>query len=630
MPTATNKQVISAMYAAVFNRAPDAAGLAFWEAQFTANSANAFRALAAGFTSHPVFSETYGAMNDSTFVQAIYQNVLGGPGDAGGVQYWNNQLGNGVTRSEMLASFVEGALTIDLAALKAAGQLTAAEFTAASARQNQLTNKANVGLQFAELLGANSNLAATTDTTTVAGLNADPIYRASVAAISSVTSDPATVASAVAALQAVADAVAAGTVTDVASTLGQSFSLTTGGDTLAGTAGNDTFNATYDGGIATDTLGAGDSVDGLGGIDTLKIDHLIDVAITPPDTLWTGLSHIEKIVINTTGDGAQTLTTGANFQAAFAAGVTLTTTTSGAGAITLDLSTFTGEAVLNTTSIAGAQTIVTGSGLTAVTATSDAGALDIKGTGLALVSATTTGGGAQTIGDAGGNGASLTVVNATANSGTQTITGTNTADTAVTASSTSGEQHISTGAGNDTVITTAAAGTVNTLSTGAGNDTIVASLGNDLITGGLGADNMTGGGGIDTFAFGADGSIIGVSMDSITDFNVGGADILTFGATTTVLAVDATALVAGANVQTSAGGLISFHADDSTLALKTAAVQADIELDVAGSVGMFVDGGNTYVYYAGTAAGNADDQLIQLSGITTLATLTGGLTVTIA
>jgi Ca2+-binding RTX toxin-like protein len=201
----------------------------------------------------------------------------------------------------------------------------------------------------------------------------------------------------------------------------------------------------------------------------------------------------------------------------------------------------------------------------------------------------------------------------------------------VTATSTSGLQTIITGDGADSVTATAAAGTTNTITTNAGNDTILSSLGNDLITGGLGADSMTGGGGSDTFAFGADGSVIGTSRDVITDFNTAGADILTFGgASTTVLAVDATALVAGSNVQTSAGGLITFAAGDNTLTLKIAAVQADVELDAAGSVAMFVNGGNTYLYYAGTVAGNADDQLVQLTGITSLLTITGGSTTMIA
>lgn len=451
------------------------------------------------------------------------------------------------------------------------------------------------------------------------------VYTATAGTANSIK-DTATVANN-AATQTLATVTNSSTVTSGGST---SIPLTTSGDTAVGTAGDDTFDATYDGGIATDTLGAGDSVNGLGGSDTLNISHLADVAITPPDSLWTGLSNIEKVVLNTTGDGAQTITTGTFFQAAFGTnGVDFKTTTSGAGAITMDLSTFTGAAVLATTSIAGAQVIVTGSGVTSVTAASDAGALDIKGVGLATVIATTTGAGAQTIGDAGGSGANLTSVNATASSGTQTIISTSTANATVIATSSSGKQLITTGDGNDTITATAAAGTTNTITANAGNDTIVAGLGNDLITGGLGADQMTGGGGVDTFAIGSNGSIIGVSMDVITDFNFGGADILTFGGATTVLAIDATPLIAGSNVQTTGGGVIVFHADDNTLALKIAAIQADTQLDTAGSIGIFVDGGNTYVYYAGAAAANADDQLIQLSGVTTLATITGGATTSI-
>jgi len=124
--------------------------------------------------------------------------------------------------------------------------------------------------------------------------------------------------------------------------------------------------------------------------------------------------------------------------------------------------------------------------------------------------------------------------------------------------------------------------------------------------------------------------VIGASMDAILDFNAGGGDILTFAGNTVVLPADGSAAVAGSNVQTSAGGLVTFHASDNTLALKTAAIQADAELDAAGAVAMFVEGGNAYVYYAGTAAGNLDDQLVQLTGLAALTTITGGAATTIA
>jgi len=141
---------------------------------------------------------------------------------------------------------------------------------------------------------------------------------------------------------------------------------------------------------------------------------------------------------------------------------------------------------------------------------------------------------------------------------------------------------------------------------------------------------MTSGGGADVFAFGTSGSLVTAGLDIITDFNTAGADVLTFGAATTVLAADATTLVAGTNVQTSAGGVVTFATADNTYALKLAAVQADTQLDAAGSVAIFVDSGNTYVYYAGAATGNTDDQVIQLTGLTALATITGGATTTIA
>ena len=175
----------------------------------------------------------------------------------------------------------------------------------------------------------------------------------------------------------------------------------------------------------------------------------------------------------------------------------------------------------------------------------------------------------------------------------------------------------------------------DTLTGAANNDTISGGAGSDLITGGLGADTLTGGADIDTFAFSTDGSVYGTSLDKITDFkattvssNVG--DILTFGGNTTVLAADVTALAAGSNVNTTVGGLVSFHVNDNTFLLQVAAIQADTQLDVAGSVAMFVFGGDTYVYYAGAATGNADDQIIQLTGVTALTTITGGATTIIA
>ena len=140
MPTPTNKQIISALYVATFNRAPDQTGLNFWDASFTSDSAAAISQLAAGFTSHPVFTETYGSLSNLAFVQAIYTNVLGAAGDEAGILFWNNALNAGLSRSNFLAAFVKSALSADLDAALASGALTQAEYDVAVIRQDWLYN----------------------------------------------------------------------------------------------------------------------------------------------------------------------------------------------------------------------------------------------------------------------------------------------------------------------------------------------------------------------------------------------------------------------------------------------------------------------------------------------------------
>ncbi|WP_373479741.1 calcium-binding protein [Geminocystis sp.] len=319
------------------------------------------------------------------------------------------------------------------------------------------------------------------------------------------------------------------------------YNLTTNGDNLIGTSNNDTFNGTYDAAV-TDTFGINDFLNGGIGIDTLHINHLLDVAITPPDNLWTNLRNIENVVINTTGNGAQTITTGVNFQTAFAPlGIEFTTKTTGAGAINLTMTTFTGVAKLETTSTAGAQNIVTGSDDTTVTAISDAGALNIKGVGLKNVFATTKGAGAQTIGDGSGNGANLVLVRATSAGGAQTITSTSANRVVVKAISVAGKQIIKTGAGADiiTASTTSAINTINTgvgndrvtilattsgsytISGGTGNDTLRGGKGNDTLTGWIGNDILNGGAGVDNM-IGGDGSdlyYVDIATDIVTETN---------------------------------------------------------------------------------------------------------------
>ena len=281
-PTVSNTQLISAFYVATFNRAPDASGLAFWQAQVppSVSTTSAAATLAAGFAANPVFTANYGSDTPLQYVNALYQNVLGGPGDASGVAYWVTQLSSGQTKTQVLAAFVQGALTADLSPTGAfAAALSAGDLAAAQARQAFLTNKVNVGLVYAQTLGTSSNVAATA--TTAAAIAADPAYLASVAILQSVTNDQATAQAAIALINTAAGNAAPvayiNTNAPAAVVAGQSFALTVGQDlgaAFTGGTGNDVFYAPLASSVISDpqlqTLNNSDILDGGLGVNTLN------------------------------------------------------------------------------------------------------------------------------------------------------------------------------------------------------------------------------------------------------------------------------------------------------------------------------------------------------------------------
>lgn len=267
MAVVTIQQSVAALYVAVFNRAPDAAGLNAWTAVITSGQ-QTFAQVAAGFAAHEVFTTGIGTLSNTDFVAALYQNILGSAGDAGGIANWSNQLNAGMSKADVAALFVQAALTVDIPAMLAAGSLTAAEAAAATVRQQTLTNKADVGIYFANTLGAASNLNPNTVSSSKAGLEADPIYNASKAAIANVTDSLASVAAAKDAI-----AVAAGSSNPAQALLGGTFTLTKGLDTVTGTSGNDTIIASVDSTVGSElnTMSPIDSINGGAGTDTLKI-----------------------------------------------------------------------------------------------------------------------------------------------------------------------------------------------------------------------------------------------------------------------------------------------------------------------------------------------------------------------
>jgi len=168
-----SQQVIAGLYAAFFTRAPDKNGLDYWQEKAAGgNSQDVFNEIAAGFATHPKFSELYDSLDNQQFVEAIYKNVLGFEGDAEGINYWTGLINGSSSRSDMVAGFVYSSLNVNLDDAQWSN-LSAEEKTTAQNRQDTIMNKADTGLYFVEQFGEATNITVPTN------LQDDPAYLAS-------------------------------------------------------------------------------------------------------------------------------------------------------------------------------------------------------------------------------------------------------------------------------------------------------------------------------------------------------------------------------------------------------------------------------------------------------------------
>ena len=106
-------KVMTQMYLAYFDRAPDAMGLYFWAAGSYEGSSNI--EISNTFASTPEFISTYGSISPqssslvlSNFVKAVYENVLDRPAEQAGLDWWLNGLvTNQVTPGNFILSIIE-------------------------------------------------------------------------------------------------------------------------------------------------------------------------------------------------------------------------------------------------------------------------------------------------------------------------------------------------------------------------------------------------------------------------------------------------------------------------------------------------------------------------------------------
>lgn len=281
-------------------------------------------------------------------------------------------------------------------ATKVVNQLLAeASSTAKAEAVTVLTAELNSGMSRSDAFVAAINFVnGTASTNTTFGTSA-AAFDNKVAVATYYSVDKALSGSSLAALQNVISGVTstASTVDTAKSTVdgsvnvGQTFSLTTGIDSLTGLGGNDTFNASFST-AATDPFGGLDVIDGGAGTDTLNVADSDSTAAAFSFNNAT-IKNVENVVVSTNGNfggldisGHSGLT---SFTGTAADTAATTLTAAGTTDVTLTLSTTNnssvtgGKAVSVTKGSTAAGTLgVTGSALTAVSLKGGTGAVTIS------------------------------------------------------------------------------------------------------------------------------------------------------------------------------------------------------------------------------------------------------------
>jgi hypothetical protein len=104
----SNVDPVERLYLAYFGRPADGSGLRYWASR--SRRGTTLSSISSTFAASSEFKHTYGSLDAHDFVELAYQNVLGRPGDSGGVAYWTSQLeSHKRTRGQVMVGFSESA-----------------------------------------------------------------------------------------------------------------------------------------------------------------------------------------------------------------------------------------------------------------------------------------------------------------------------------------------------------------------------------------------------------------------------------------------------------------------------------------------------------------------------------------
>ncbi len=184
------EEKVEGLYVAYFNRAADKNGLDYWKnraltvEQEGKSTEEVLKELSKSFSKNEVYSATYDSLDNQAFVELIYKNTLGKEGDRQGIDYWKEQLDSGMSRSDMVATFIETSLSIDINK-ENFPNYSDTELSIAQKRQDFLSNRVKTALTFTNKLGTVNNIEDNTQ-----DVKSLPEYLASINIIKKVNDDP--------------------------------------------------------------------------------------------------------------------------------------------------------------------------------------------------------------------------------------------------------------------------------------------------------------------------------------------------------------------------------------------------------------------------------------------------------
>lgn len=227
---------VQELYIGYLGRAADKAGLDFW-VKAIENGTSTLESVALGFTLSAEYKAAYEGLTTTQLVARVYQNVLGRAADADGLAFWVGEINKGVVKADTLVkSMINSLGAID---------------------QLNMDNKVQSANTYTTTAGDKYDLAA-----------------AKAAIGASTSNNP-----------------------------GQTFTLTTNVDNVVGTSGNDTIIGGVGSAGGNSTLGSADVINGGAGTDTLKLttEGAVAVAATP------NLTAVEKIEVQALGTAGTTV-----------------------------------------------------------------------------------------------------------------------------------------------------------------------------------------------------------------------------------------------------------------------------------------------------------------------------------